>query len=119
MRALVVAICFLLLAGCNRNTARILPPDKMEAVLWDIIRADVFTQNFVKKDSLRNPVMENLKLQDQVFTKHQVTKTDFYKSYDYYINHSDLMKIILDSMSAKAERDRPNMMRRHTGAELK
>lgn len=119
MRAFFAIIGLMLLVACNRNAAKILPRGKMEAVLWDIIRVDVFTQNFIKKDSIKDPVTENLQLQEQVFARHQVSKMDFYKSYDYYINHSDLMKIILDSMSAKATRDRPNMMHRHTNSQLK
>ena len=78
--------------------------------MWDVIQADVFTEQFIKKDSLRNPSLENMQLQNKIFAIHKVTKVDFYKSYDYYMTHSDQMKNILDSITARAERDRSKML---------
>lgn len=99
--------------GCSNNKSKssgILPKEKMQAVMWDIIGADVFSEQFIKKDSVKNPSMENMQLQNKIFAIHKITKVDFYKSYDYYIAHADQMKIILDSITAKAERDRSKML---------
>jgi len=81
--------------------------------MWDIIGADVFTEQFIKKDSVKNPSMENMKLQNKIFAIHKITKVDFYKSYQYYLAHADQMKIILDSITSKAERDRTKMLDKH------
>ncbi len=87
--------------------------------MWDIIGADVFTENFVKKDSLINASIENMQLQNKIFSMHKVSRADFYKSYEYYLSHTDLLQVILDSMVAKAERDRNGMMEKYRGGQIK
>lgn len=99
----------LILFSCeNRNKLPegILKPDKMQAVLWDVIRADAFTTEFLKKDSAKNTVEENLKLQQQIFAIHHVSKVDFYRSYDYYKSNSSVLKELIDSMIRKSERQK-------------
>ena len=78
----------------------------MQAVLWDIIRVDAFTSNFIKKDSSKNVVAENAKLQKQVFATHKVTEEGFYKSYNYYKKNTMLLKSVLDSMITSANKTR-------------
>ena len=108
VRAVLIAVsCILFSCGTKEKLpAGVLQPDKMQAVFWDVIRAEVFTNEFIKKDSSKNAVAENLKLQQQVFAMHKVSSEDFYRSYDYYKTHSVAFKKIMDSMVAKAEKDR-------------
>ncbi len=82
----------------------VLKPEKMQAVLWDVIKADVFTTDFIKKDSAKNAIAENLKLQQQVFAIHKVTRADFFTSYDYYKTNTVEFKKIIDSMVSQADR---------------
>jgi hypothetical protein len=86
----------------------ILKPDKMQAVLWDVMKADAFTTDYIKKDSAKNAGAENLKLQQQIFAIHKISKEDFYKSYDYYKTNTVVFKKIVDSIIAQAERKRYN-----------
>jgi Domain of unknown function (DUF4296) len=95
------------LCSCGNNDdlpAGVLKPQKMQAVMWDVIRADVFTADFIKKDSSKNAAAENLKLQQQVFAIHKITSKEFYSSYDYYLSHTAEFKILIDSMVIQAER---------------
>lgn len=113
MKGVFCTILLFCILGCSNNRRKfsgILPKEKMQAVLWDIIGADVFTEQFIKKDSLKTPSIENMQLQNKIFAIHKITKVDFYKSYDYYTAHADQMRIILDSITAKAERDRTKML---------
>ncbi len=108
MRINILFFTLFLLISCNnsnKTSADILKPEKMQAVLWDVIKADAFTTEFIKKDTTKNAVKENLKLQQQIFAIHKVTKEVFYKSYDFYKNNSTQFKTLLDSMIAKVERD--------------
>ena len=91
----------------------------MEMVLWDIIRADVFTEQFIKKDTLKKPAAENIKLQNKIFALHKITRQDYNKSYEYYLAHTDLMRGILDSMTAKAERERTKMTEQNASLKIK
>jgi hypothetical protein len=103
----ILLLCLGLLCSCGNKDklpAGVLKPQKMQAVLWDIIKADVFTTEFIKKDSSKNAAIENSKLQQQIFAIHKITKADFYNSYDYYKENTVEFKKIVDSMVAQAER---------------
>lgn len=113
MTAQKIIACFALvfLFSCKEKKnmpAGILETAKMQKVFWDVLRADAFAYNFVTKDSSKNAEAENIKLQQQIFAVHKISKTDFYKSYDYYLNNATLLQPLLDSMIAKAERNKYN-----------
>ena len=106
IRSYIFLFGMFLLASCNNNDkvpSGILKPEKMEVVLWDIIKADAFTKEYIKIDTAKNDIAENLKLQQQIFAIHKVTKVDFYRSYDYYKANTKQFKTILDSMIAHAQ----------------
>jgi hypothetical protein len=48
----------------------------------------------------------------QVFAIHGITKDEFYKSYRYYEGHPDKNKILMDSVSAYATRQRLELYKR-------
>jgi Domain of unknown function (DUF4296) len=102
-------ICIVFLFSCgdkNDFPPGIIKPAKMQKVLFDVLRADAFVFDFVKKDSAKNLEAESVKLQQQIFAIHKVTKEGFYKSYDFYKAHPDLMQPLLDSMISTATRDK-------------
>jgi hypothetical protein len=106
-RIAILLVSLSLLNSCGNKDklpAGVLKPDKMQAVLWDVIKADVFTTDFIKKDSSKNAAAENAKLQQQIFAIHKITKADFYNSYDYYKENTVEFKTIIDSMVVVAER---------------
>ena len=115
MKVGMILLGLICLIGCSGNDdfPGLLDKEKMQAVLWDVIGADVFTEQFIKKDSLKKASLENMQLQNKIFALHKVTRDDFYKSYEYYVSHADLMKVMLDSMSARAERNRTRMTQQH------
>lgn len=107
MKWSILIFSLALLGSCgNKNglPEGVLKPEKMQEVLWDVIRADVFTADFIKKDSAKNASAENEKLQRQIFAIHKVTGKEFYTSYNYYKSNTADFKKIIDSMIAKAER---------------
>ncbi len=93
----------LLIAGCknkNRVPAGIIQQKKMQAVLWDMMRADQFLGDFIlKKDSTLNKKTESIKLYRKVFAIHQISKEQFVKSFSFYKSHPALFKVIMDSLS--------------------
>ena len=108
LKRLAVISAFFLFSCGDKNAvpSGILKPEKMQIVLWDVLRADAFTFNFITKDSAKIPEAENVKLQQQVFAIHKVSKEEFYKSFEYYKAHPNLMQPILDSLVNKATRDK-------------
>ncbi|MEN9569549.1 MAG: hypothetical protein RL172_780 [Bacteroidota bacterium] len=102
----------LLATSCSSDKGKVLSPQKMEVVMWDFLQADTYTEFYLKKDSSINATLKNAALQQKVFELHKISKEDFYKSYQYYNNKPEEMRMILDSVSAKAERKRSMMMER-------
>lgn len=120
MTRLLHVFSFLLILTCTSCNDRqkqgvVLSKEKMQAVLWDMLQADAFTSNFIKKDSSKNEAKENAALQKKIFELHKISREDYITSYDYYSTQPELMKIMLDSMSAKAERDRNKLMQERYG----
>ena len=51
MKLNILFIGLVLMISCGKKDklpAGILKPEKMQAVLWDVIKADVFTTDFIK-----------------------------------------------------------------------
>jgi hypothetical protein len=113
MKNLIGYLILIFLASCSQNKIPkdILPKEKMQAVLWDYMRADAFTTDYISKDSTKNLLLENVKLQKEIFNYHHTTKEQFYKSYDYYVNHSDVLTEMLDSIIAQKNRHRPTFFK--------
>jgi hypothetical protein len=103
MQKLIFFSIFFLLLSCNNKLPKgILEEKKMEKVLWDILKVDTYSKNYLAKDSTKNVAIENAKMQQQIFDLHKITKDQFYKSYTYYLANSNLIKPLLDSIANKA-----------------
>jgi Domain of unknown function (DUF4296) len=91
--------------SCNKKLpSGIIEQEKMEVLLWEQMRADAFTREFLSRDSSKIVETEQLKLQQKIFAKYDIDKETFYNSYAYYLNHTDLMKPLLDSIVSKNTR---------------
>lgn len=98
--------------SCTKKTEDILPPVKMQAVFWDVIRADVYNSDY-QTDSTKQLLKENVTLQKKIFQLHGVTREQFYKSFEYYTEHPDKMTMILDSMMVQEDRRRNKMIKQN------
>ena len=88
----------------------IINKEKMQSILWDVFQADAFTEQFIKRDTSKNAALEYAKLQHKIFAVNRVSKESFEKSYAWYKAHPAILHTILDSITAKAERQRNTMM---------
>ncbi len=100
---LIVTICLtILFFACgnkeNEVPEGILPPRKMQAVLWDIIRADELINYEASLNPGINRQQKNINLYTKVFSLHAVSEPDFKRSYAYYIKAPGKLKVILDSL---------------------
>ncbi len=103
---LLAAVCLFFSCSNNKTPKGILKQDKMQAVLWDVLRADAFTFQFVTKDSAKKPELEAAKLRLSVFASHKISREDFDRSYAYYKSHPEILQPMLDSMINKYTRDK-------------
>src|SRR5450432_537551 len=94
-------LALLCLASCSdkdRVPSGIIPPDKMQKILWDMIQADQYSDMYLAKDSGDKAKRETLTLYAQVFQLHKVSREDFQKSFQYYIDRPDLSRSLFDSV---------------------
>lgn len=99
------------LQACQESKQRAVPPatlskEQMMGILWDMAQAHVFTDQFVRRDSTVDIWQEQARLQQQIFQIHRVTREAVYTSYQAYLQQPDAFREILDSISARSERDR-------------
>jgi hypothetical protein len=103
-RILLLILVVLSLASCrNRKSIPkdVLPKQKMQAVLFDLMRADQFITDFIiNKDSSFKLDEESIKLYGKVFALHHITKEEFSRSFKYYNDHPVLLRAILDSIGS-------------------
>jgi len=106
--------CLYFLNACTKKDP-ILTPAKMETVLWDIIQLEAYAQLIVAPDSQKMNVKKNALLQQKIFSLHGVNREQYYKSYEFYNERPDMMRVILDSITNKADRNRDKIMQTRYG----
>lgn len=105
-RNILIVVVLLFAGACSTQQKvpeDILPPPKMQAVLWDMFRAGNFVSSFqLAADSTLTREKEQLKWFNRVLQVHQVKEKQFKKSMEYYKRHPELLSVIMDSLSRKS-----------------
>jgi hypothetical protein len=100
----VLLIVCIIFASCNPSDVprNILPVDKMQPILWQQIKADIYTRENLVNDSIKNKNLsfENVKLQAQIFKNFGVSKEEFYESFNYYLANEDKLAEMIDTLIA-------------------
>jgi hypothetical protein len=116
MRSCVFIICLFVFAACTDSEKvpkGILPMEKMESVLWDMMLADRYSAQFLLKDSATRDVKkETFQMYSQVFQLHNITRDQFITSYKYYLNRPDLGKVMFDSLGVRGSRNRDTLYKK-------
>lgn len=103
MRFSIFSLCFLMSACSGVSMPDgVLPPAKMEKVLYDVVRADEMVDFLRLSDSAWQPFARRTSLYDSVFALHGIKKETFQKSLSYYQSRPDLLKDIIEGMHEKA-----------------
>lgn len=105
MRIIIAVLSCCAIIACakpNQVPGGVLPKEKMEAVLWDMIQADEFLKDFMlNRDTSLNDTLESIRMYERVFQYHKTDRASFDSSFNFYRTHPLLMKEILDSLSVK------------------
>jgi hypothetical protein len=99
--------------SCKGKNAKmeILPLDTMKVVMWDLMNAEEWNNVIITKDTTLRKSKNNLKLYQQVFFIHHLSKEQFYNSYRYYEQRPDKMKVLVDTLSSFAEKQKSKMIK--------
>jgi hypothetical protein len=102
----IITICMLL--GCSNagSDSAILSKDQMGKVLWDMIQVDELATFRLVKDSSKDVKKERIQLYEKVFQLHKTSEKQFSKSFTYYLNHPDILKVLFDSLEARGVNER-------------
>ncbi len=106
MRWFITAFAWFLFSQCSSKESvppGVLPANKMQVVLWDVLRADEMINFYKERDSSLNSLSKHIELYDTIFAMHKISKEDFKKSLQFYQARPDLLKIILDSLQKRAQ----------------
>lgn len=109
MRIVACLIIIVLMVGCSgkdKIPSGIIPRDKMEKILWDMMEADQYASIYLVKDSSAraNEKIESLKLYQTVFQMNKVSRDEFRESYQFYLGRPDLTRSIFDSLLSRGNR---------------
>jgi hypothetical protein len=99
---------WLVFVSCGSDTkipSDILQPAEMSNILWDIMRSQTLGYEIARKDSSVREAIEVKALSQKVFKIYKIDSTYFNKSYNWYIQHPTILKVIFDSMYVQKERE--------------
>ena len=111
----ILLFCFLFLFGCKNDN-----PDKkrleintMKLIMWDMLKADEWYIRKSLADSTLKKKREDIRLYEQVFLLHHITRKQYYYSYQYYEAHPVEFKVLIDSVDAFANREKEKLISIH------
>jgi len=115
MRRILFSVCIIVGMAACKSKEQPLPINDMKVIMWDLMKADEWFTVRSSKDSTLLKKNEHIRLYEQVFLIHGVTRTKFYTSYAHYEAHPGEMKTLLDSVNLYSERERQKMFEHNYG----
>lgn len=107
-KIIVYLACMLLILSCgkdNKPPSPLIQPAQMKGILWDMITAQSLAAEMASKDSVIDVAIQTKKLSKEVFIIHHIDSATFNKSYNWYVQHPDILKTLFDSLSVQKERE--------------
>ncbi len=119
---LFLCLAAFFMASCGsrgRVPADIIPTPAMETIVWQLMQADEYVNTIVAKDTTKKSNTERMMRYQQVFELNRTTEAEFKKSYQFYMAHPDITKVVFDSIIAKAARQRVELYKSKTDSTAK
>ncbi len=102
-KGLLLLIVTIFAVSCSNKPAapdRLLTREKMEDVLWDMMRADLFLNNYmVIKDTGLDKKKQGVELYSQILKMHKISQAQFRESFLFYRSQPLELKDLMDSLS--------------------
>lgn len=89
----------------DKVPSKIIKPDEMGNIIWDIMRAQSLASETALKDSTVNVAIKTNLLSQKVFQIHKTDSAQFNKSYNWYLKHPDVLKRIFDSIYSQKQKE--------------
>lgn len=102
-----LSIIFIIFCSCNGGLpSGILKPKEMEEVLMDMAIVDSYAENINTLNSTDKKTNWLSVESDKVLAIRKIEKKDFLNSYKFYKSRPDLLKVIIDTMHNKLQRNK-------------
>src|SRR5215207_2793736 len=93
------------LSACSPEVPKyVLPPDKMQSLLWDLLRADELANYKMSFDSTWATSIKHQEIYQEIFAIHKIGHQQFQTSLQYYQSNPRLLKRVLDSIQTSGDR---------------
>jgi Domain of unknown function (DUF4296) len=101
----IVFVTHIVACGSKGDVPKaVLPKEKMEDVMWDMLRADEFVKEYMlARDSSLRDTAEYIKMYERIFRLNKTNLEQYAESFTYYRTHPKLMKEILDSLNVRGQ----------------
>lgn len=117
--ALVFFCAFIACNSDDQVPADVIPTQKMQTIVWQLMQADEYVNMLLTKDTLKKSNVERIKRYQQIFSLNKVSEAAFRNSYRYYLDHPDIAKVMFDSIVAVAQRQRSDLYKPKTDTAVK
>lgn len=108
MRRVGIQLIFILfLISCGNDVPDdVLPPEKMQVVMTDMLLAEGFAENFLVMDSSKKREDWFAQEYSKVIAIHKISQEQFRNSLKYYKKHPELFKEVIDTVYQRGQRMR-------------
>ena len=106
---LIILILLIFAFSCGRKDKvpeGVLEPAKMEKVMTDLLMSESFAESYLLIDTSKKRDEWFTGELNKVLAIQDVTQDQIRKSLDFYKTRPDLFKVIVDSINARAQRNR-------------
>ncbi len=120
MKSIFYFSLLILLFSCGKSNeppSSLIQPKEMKSILWDVMRAETLASEIARKDSSVDVAIETKTLSEKVFRIYKTDSASFNKSYNWYVKHPDVLKIIFDSLYIQKERENNLHLKNKNAAE--
>ena len=123
MRGLIfLLLAVLLFAACgsrDKVPAGIIPTRTMETIVWQLMQSDEYVNTLLAKDSTKKSSTERILRYQAIFELNKTSMAEFKKSYQFYMAHPDITKLMFDSILARAGRQRIDLYKPGNASSVK
>lgn len=123
MRGLIfLLLAVLLFAACgsrDKVPVGIIPTRTMETIVWQLMQSDEYVNTLLAKDSAKKSSTERMLRYQEIFELNKTSMAEFKKSYQFYMAHPDITKLMFDSIIARASRQRIELYKSKTDSSAK
>jgi Domain of unknown function (DUF4296) len=86
----------------------------MEIIIWQLMQTDEYVTTLLAKDSSKKSSIERMTRYQAVFELNKTSMVEFKKSYQFYMEHPEITKVMFDSITARAGRQRSELYKSGT-----